>query len=201
MQSLATYTVVEMAERDMKTLSLKTAAQWRQWLARHHDSETEVWLVFHKQHTGVTSIDYTDALDEALCFGWVDSLVRRLDDRRFARKFTPRRAGSRWSDINRRRYAGLAAAGRLHQAGIDRPPTARGYGVQPRYTMPSAVPAFIEKALKKHPAAFRNFQALPPSHRRRYLGWIETAKRDDTKARRLQEAIRLLTAGKALGLK
>jgi len=76
----------------MKTLLARTPAQWRAWLARHHASESEVWLIFYKQHTGVASIDYQDALDEALCFGWVDSLVKRVDDRRYARKFTPRRA-------------------------------------------------------------------------------------------------------------
>ena len=81
----------------MKTFLAKTVDQWRDWLDEHHASESEVWLVFYKRHTGVASIDYKDALDEALCFGWVDSLVKRLDDRRYARKFTPRRADSRWS--------------------------------------------------------------------------------------------------------
>src|SRR5215207_4199963 len=97
----------------MKTFLARTADQWREWLAEHHDSESEVWLICHKLHTGITSIDYTDALDEALCFGWVDSLVKRLDDRRFARKFTPRRADSRWSATNRKRYAALKASRRL----------------------------------------------------------------------------------------
>src|SRR5262245_3074669 len=75
----------------MKTLLVRTLAEWRGWLAKNHASVPEVWLIFHRQHTRVDSIDYKDALDEALCFGWVDSLVKRLDDRRFARKFTPRR--------------------------------------------------------------------------------------------------------------
>jgi uncharacterized protein YdeI (YjbR/CyaY-like superfamily) len=186
----------------MKTLSPKTVAQWRRWLAEQHDRESEVWLVFHKVHTGVASIDYEDALDEALCFGWVDSLVKRLDDQRYARKFTPRRANSRWSTINRKRYAALEAAGRLQPAGIARAPTNRGYAAPPRrFAMPSKIPAYIRSALKEHPAALRHFEALPPSQRRLYVGWIESAKRDETKARRLKEAIRLLTAGKALGLK
>jgi uncharacterized protein YdeI (YjbR/CyaY-like superfamily) len=186
----------------MKTLSLKTAAQWRRWLAAHHDTESVVWLAFYKSHTGVASISYQDALDEALCFGWVDSLVKRLDDRRFARKFTPRRADSRWSAVNRKRYAELKASGRLMPAGISRAPTDRTYGPRPaRYEMPSKIPVYIATALAKHPAALRHFEALAPSHRRRYLGWIESAKREETRARRLQEAIRLLSAGKTLGLK
>ena len=97
----------------MKTLHVRTLHEWRRWLTKHHASVPELWLVFYKQHTGVASIDYKDALDEALCFGWVDSLVKRLDDRRFARKFTPRRADSRWSEVNRKRYGELKAAGRL----------------------------------------------------------------------------------------
>src|SRR5215472_6874534 len=109
----------------MKTLGVRTLDEWRSWLDGHHASESEIWLVFHKQHTGIACIEYKDALDEALCFGWIDSLVKRLDDRRFARKFTPRRADSRWSDVNRKRYAELEADGRLHAAGIARPPTDR----------------------------------------------------------------------------
>ena len=185
----------------MKTFEAQTADQWREWLVKHHESVPEVWLVFYKAHTGRRSIARLDALDEALCFGWVDSLVKRLDDSRYAVKFTPRKADSRWSTINRKRYAALKASGRLQPAGINRAPTDRGYGPRPRYQMPAAVPRYIQAALRKQPAAWRYFQGLSPSHRRRYLGWIETAKREDTKIRRLQEAIRLLAAGKPLGLK
>src|SRR5216110_3060382 len=145
----------------MKTFSPKTLDHWRGCLAQHHDSESEVWLIFHKLHTGVASIDYKDALDEALCFGWVDSLVKRLDDRRYAQKFTPRRADSRWSAVNRKRYAELKAAGRLKPPGIKRPPTDRAYGPRPpRLSMPARLPAYIEAALGKHPTARRHFEAL-----------------------------------------
>ncbi len=106
----------------MKTLLVRTLEQWRDWLTEHHSSVSEVWLIFHKRHTGVASIAYKDARDEALCFGWVDSLVKRLDDRRYAQKFTPRRADSRWSAVNRKRYAELKAGGRLKPPGIERPP-------------------------------------------------------------------------------
>lgn len=186
----------------MKTLVAKTADRWSKWLDTHHGSESEVWLVFYKRHTGVKSIAYSDALDEALCVGWVDSLVKRLDESRYAIKFTPRKPDSRWSTINRKRYAALKAAGRLKPGGIARPPTDRGYDPRPpRFQMPATIPLYIQEALKKQPAAWRCFQGLAPSHRRRYVGWIESAKREETKARRLQEAIRLLTAGKQLGLK
>jgi len=186
----------------MKTLLVRTLDQWRGWLARHHASESEVWLIFHKQHTGVASIDYKSALDEALCFGWVDSLVKRLDDRRFARKFTPRRSDSRWSAVNRKRYAELKTEGRLKPPGIARPPTNRGSALRPpRLEMPSKLPAYIQSALRNHPKALRHFEALAPAQRRRYFGWIESAKRQETKLRRLEEAIRLLASGRVLGLK
>jgi uncharacterized protein YdeI (YjbR/CyaY-like superfamily) len=185
----------------MKTLLVRTLAEWRDWLSKHHASAAEVWLIFYKR-TGVASIPYQDALDEALCFGWVDSLVKRLDDQRYARKFTPRRADSRWSARNRKRYVELGAEGRLQPPGIERPPTNRGYGPRPpRLEMPARLPAYIQAALRKHPTARRHFAALAPSQRRRYFAWIESAKREETKLRRLEEAIRLLASGKELGLK
>jgi uncharacterized protein YdeI (YjbR/CyaY-like superfamily) len=186
----------------MKTLLVRTIEQWRDWLTLHHDSESEVWLIFHKRHTGVASIPYEDALDEALCFGWVDSLIKRLDNRRFARKFTPRRADSRWSAVNRKRYAALKVGGRLKPPGIERPPTNRSYGPRPpRLPIPSRLPAYIQAALRNEPKAARHYEALAPSQRRRYFAWIASAKREETRLRRLKEAIRLLASGRALGLK
>ena len=186
----------------MKTLLVRTVEEWRDWLDRHHASEPEVWLIFHKRHTGIVSVAHKDALDEALCVGWVDSLVKRLDDQRYAMKFTPRRPDSRWSAVNRKRYAELKAGGRLKPAGVERPPTNRGYGPRPtRLELPARLPRYMRDALKKRPAAWRHFEALAASERRRYFAWIESAKREETRLRRLKEAIRLLSAGKALGLK
>jgi uncharacterized protein YdeI (YjbR/CyaY-like superfamily) len=185
--------------KTLKTLDARTPEQWRTWLARHHDSDSQVWLVCHKRHTGRPSIAYEDAVDEALCFGWVDSLIKRLDDARYARKFTPRKPDSKWSTANRQRYAQLKASGRLMPAGLNRPPTDRS-GDAPRPS-PSQVPKYIEEALRARPIAWSYFESLAPSHRRMYIGWIDSAKQPETKMRRLQEAIRLLAAGKKLGLK
>lgn len=183
----------------MKTLEARTLEQWRKWLAEHHDCESEVWLVFHKRHTGRPSISYEDAVDQALCFGWVDSLIKRLDEERYARKFTPRKPDSRWSDSNRKRYARLKANGHLMPAGVTRAPTNRTYDAHG--PLPKIVPHYIRKALKECPSASDCFESLPPSHRRRYIGWIDCAKQGATKTRRLQEAIRLLAKGEKLGLK
>jgi uncharacterized protein YdeI (YjbR/CyaY-like superfamily) len=184
----------------LKTLDVRTAGAWRRWLAKHHATASEIWLVFHKAHTGMASIPYEEAVDEALCFGWVDSLIKRLDADRYARKFTPRKADSAWSPSNRRRYATLKAAGRLASAGVTRAPTRRIATPGPLPDV-SKVPADVAKALEAAPKAWTAFQSLAPSHRRRYLLWIVMAKRDETRQRRLREAVRLLEREETLGLR
>ncbi len=188
-----------MRAKPIETLDVPSRKAWRRWLKQNHDSRSEIWLIFHKRHTGVVSLPYIDAVEEALCFGWIDSLVRRLDDARYARKFTPRKAESKWSTINRRRYADLKARGLLAAPGLRRPPTSLS-GDAPRPNM-RALPAYIEKALKTDARAWQYFGQLAPSYRRAYIGWIDSAKRDETKDRRLREALNLLAAGKKLGLK
>jgi len=179
----------------MTTVEAETAAEWRRWLAGNHDRVVEVWLVFYKQHTGKVGVAYTDALDEALCYGWVDSLVKRLDDDRYARKFTPRRADSVWSDVNRKRYAELAASGRLAVPGLERAPTHRRPPTA--YIKKTATPpAYIDQALNQHPKARKAFDALAPSHKRNYIAWIDSAVREETKQKRLKEALRLIAQGK-----
>lgn len=186
-----------MPRRAIKTLEMPTRRAWRKWLRAHGESEAEIWLVFHKRHTGLECIGYDDAVEEALCFGWIDSLIRRLDDDRYARKFTPRKPDSRWSPANRRRYAKLEEQGLLAAAGRARAPTSRSAGA------PSAskLPPYIEKELKANPRAWAYFENLAPSYRRAYIGWIDSAKRQETKARRLREAVTLLESGRRLGLK
>lgn len=186
------------AEMD-RLLDVRTRREWRRWLERNHATASEVWLVFHKRHTGVTGLRYEDAVEEALCYGWIDSILRRLDASRYARKFTPRRADSKWSTANRRRYADLARRGLLTPAGLRRAPTARS-GDAPRPSV-AKLPPYIERGLKADARAWRFFQELAPSHRRSYVGWIDSAKREETRARRLREAVRLLAARRKLGMK
>jgi uncharacterized protein YdeI (YjbR/CyaY-like superfamily) len=185
--------------KTVKTFDARTPEQWRKWLADHLDSESEVWLVFHKRHTGRVSIAYQDAVDEALCFGWIDSLIKRLDDARYARKFTPRKPDSKWSITNRKRYEELKASGRMMPEGLNRAPTDRSYDAPS--PSPSKVPPYIQEALRNCPAAGNYFETLAPSHRRMYIRWIDSVKQQETKTRRLAEAIRLLAAGKKLGMK
>src|ERR1051325_10342037 len=176
----------------MKTFEAGTLARWRAWLEKHHASENEVWLIFHKQHTGKPSVGYMEALDEALCYGWIDSLIRRIDEDRYARKFTPRKPKSNWSDINRKRYAELAKAGRLAPAGKARSPETGGrYDAKP--SVPEKIPPSIAKALKASPAAWKFFRTLTPREQWMYFGWIHLAKQQATRERRVAEAIKLLS--------
>ena len=188
-----------MSAKAIKTLEVRSRREWRKWLKEHYDSKSEIWLVLNKRHTGMTSISYDDAVEEAVCFGWIDSIVRRLDDARYARKFTPRKAGSAWSTINRRRYADLESRGLLAAPGLKRAPTSRS-GDAPRPSV-SAIPGYIKDALKTHPRAWRYFEKLAPSYQRAYIGWIDSARRNETREKRLREARGLLAAGKKLGLK
>ena len=185
--------------RQRPALLVKSRSQWRQWLSKNHDKVREVWLVFFKGDERAKSTSYDDALDEALCFGWVDSLVKRLSDKRYARKFTPRKADSRWSSVNKRRYERLKAEGRLAGPGLARPP-AEATTDAPRPTV-SEVPRVIVRGLKADARAWKAFEKLPPSHQRRYLGWIASAKREETQQKRLREAIKMLAAGQRIGLK
>lgn len=184
----------------METLDVRTREEWRRWLRANHDAESAVWLVFHKRASGVACLDYNAAVEESLCFGWIDSLIKKLDDARYARKFTPRKPDSRWSTINRRRYADLKARGLLAAPGLRRVPTDRSGDAPPQSAF-AAAPTYIEEALRAVPSAWRHFERLAPSYRRAYVGWIDSAKREETKQRRLREALDMLAAGKTLGLK
>jgi uncharacterized protein YdeI (YjbR/CyaY-like superfamily) len=144
------------------------------------------------------STPYDASVREALCFGWIDSLVKRLDDDRYARKFTPRQPTSKWSDINRKRWVELKVAGLLTAAGLARAPTNNTYS--PRQAIP-VLPSYLAKALKANPKAWSFFQKLTPTHRRHFVGWIHSARRPETREKRIRESITLLAAEKKLGLK
>ncbi len=187
------------SSKPIETVEVQDREAWRKWLEEHFDSSAVIWLVFNKRHAGMRSISYDDAVEEALCFGWIDSLVRRLDDDRYARKFTPRKAGSKWSTANRRRYADLKSRGALATPGLRRAPTKRD-GDAPRPSV-SALPPYIEETLKTDPSAWQFFKELAPSYQRAYIGWIDSAKREETREKRLREALGLLASGEKLGLK
>jgi uncharacterized protein YdeI (YjbR/CyaY-like superfamily) len=189
----------------MKQVLVTTRAEWRRWLARHHRKEKDgIWLVFFKDHTGHPSLGYEESVEEALCFGWVDSLIKRIDDARYCRKFTPRKEDSNWSHLNQRRVEKVIKEGRMTEFGLAKIETAKGAGTwQPRArpVVDLAVPREFSQALARNAKANAFFETLAPCHQRHFIGWIVLAKKPETRARRVKESLRLLARGEKLGLK
>ncbi len=187
----------------LKTLHVTTREQWRAWLARHHDDESEVWLVYYKKNSGKPRIAYNDAVEEALCFGWIDSLVKSIDDQKFAQKFTPRKNSQMWSAINKQRVAQLVAEGRMTAAGMEKLGTALEKSADSRAGNQTDLhlPPGFERRIRRDREAWEFFQSLAPSYKKRYVLWIMTAKKEETRLRRLDEAILILSRKEKLGLK
>jgi uncharacterized protein YdeI (YjbR/CyaY-like superfamily) len=190
----------------MKLLEVPTRAEWRAWLEANCLLEREAWLVFPRKHTGMASICYDDAVEEALCFGWIDSTIRKLDDDRYARRFTPRKPGSVWSDLNKTRADKVIGEGRMTDAGLRAVRHAKASGEWDRISGRERIdegkpPPELLEAFRGSPAAEAFFDTLPRSCRKQYIIWIAVAKRPETRQRRAQEAILLLERGERLGLK
>ncbi len=168
----------------------------RAWFASHHDRATEVWVGFWKAHTGRGGLTYLAAVDEALCFGWIDTTVRRLDDDRYAQRFTPRRATSRWSDVNRAKFARLRTAGRVHPAGERAfAETATRRAAYSFTEDRKSLSAADRREFRRHASAWAFFSATPPGYRRQAGHWVGSAVRPETRARRLAELIRASARG------
>jgi len=179
--------------RIRKTLYVTSREEWRAWLTKHHESETEVWLIYYKKHTGRPRISYDEAVEEALCFGWIDSIGKRLDDEKFAQKFTPRRDRTNWSLLNKRRVRKLIREGRMTEAGLAKIDlTMLGEEAEAKQSKDADIPRFVKQALMANAKAWENFQNLTPSRRRSYVQLILDAKKEETRERRLREAVSLL---------
>ena len=181
-----------------------TREEWRAWLAANHATAREMWLIFHKKHTGQAGLTYIEALEEALCFGWIDGILKRIDDRKHTIRFCPRRKKSIWSEQNKRRVAKLIEEGRMTSAGMARIDEAKANGewdmaaVREDTTM---VPEELSDALAANEKARLNFERLAPSYRRQFIYRVAIAKRPETRQRRIKETIDLLVRNNKLGLK
>ncbi len=187
-----------------KQQRMRTAGEWRVWLQEHHATEHELWLVFYKKHTGKASLVYEDAVLEALCFGWIDGNLKRIDDEKHMVRFSPRRKNSIWSATNKKRVAKLVAEGRMMHVGLAKVEEAKENGQWDRAEVQRAVPEVpseLKKALTGNKAAKRYFDSLAPSYRKQFIWWITSAKRGDTRRKRVTEAIRLLSENRKLGMK
>lgn len=190
---------------EMHMVYARDRAAWRAWLEENHVSEPAgVWLVYFKPHTGKPAVAYDESVEEALCFGWVDSLIRKLDDDRYARKFTPRKPDSFWSESNRRRVDKLTEQGLMTAAGLRLVEAAQASGRWDQDSRPevSGEPApEFRAALQASPGAAGFFDSLTAAQQRQFVTWINVAKRPETRARRVVESIALLEQGKKLGMK
>lgn len=178
--------------------------QWRKWLSEHHAGVAGIWLIFYKKETRQPTIDYEDAVEEALCFGWIDSIIKKIDNDRYVRKFTPRKDKSRWSALNKKRANKMIKEGRMTDLGLTKIKAAKKSGLWEKDGRPQIsldVPAELSKVLAQNKKAKENFDKLALSYRRQYIGWIAIAKKAETKKRRIEESITLLEKGKILGMK
>ena len=166
---------------------------WREWLAAHHDSAKGVRLVLNKKASGSQGLSLDEAVEEALCFGWIDSKLSPLDGDRFAQRFTPRRRGGTWSQTNKARVESLIARGLMTDAGLRAVAAARQDGSWSALDDIDAllVPQDLAEALADDPQAKRNFEGFTASAQRATLWWVKSAKRPETRARRIAESVRL----------
>ena len=167
--------------------------KWRAWLKKNHKTKKEIWLIYYKKHTGKPRIPYDDAVEEALCFGWIDSTVKRLDDEKYAQKFTPRNTRSVWSELNIKRARKMIEENKMTQAGLLKcKDVLKGAAKKPKskpQKMEIVIPTDLKKALTKNKKAQKNFKNFAPSYKRMYIGWINSAKKKETKEKRITRVV------------
>lgn len=182
-----------MTDKKYEQFYAKDRHEWRAWLEANHATAPGIWLIYYKKESGKPRVDYADAVEEALCFGWVDSKPNMLDDERYMQLFSPRKAKSPWSKLNKSRVEKLIAQGLMMPAGLEKIEAAKQDGSWTAYDAIEelAVPPDLEEALAENEAARINFDAFPPSSKKNILWWIESAKRPETRAKRIEETVRL----------
>ena len=176
--------------------------KFRQWLERNHDSATELFLGFHKKSSGKKSITYAEALDEALCFGWIDGVRKSFDETSYTIRFTPRKRGSIWSNVNVKHVERLQKAGRMHSAGLEayerRDP--KRTGIYSFENAPRELSPEYEKVFRQNKAAWKFFQEQPPSYKRLLIFRTMSAKKEETRLRRLKQLIEYSARGERMGI-
>jgi len=198
---------LKIPEQDYKATHPKTRGQWRKWLEKNHSTAPGIWMIYYKKETGKRKFDMADAVEEALCFGWIDSVAQKLDDERSMQKFTPRKPKSIWSKINKKRIEKLIEQKLMKPAGLATIERAKENGSwdtlnsSDLHTDNNSMPDDLEKALSKNKKALANFLAFPPSYRKRFLFWIDSAKTPLTKAVRIKQTLLMAAANKKPGLK
>jgi uncharacterized protein YdeI (YjbR/CyaY-like superfamily) len=169
----------------METVFAADRVEWRRWLKKYSARSQEIWLVFYKKASGKPSVSYDHAVEEALCFGWIDGMVKKLDEECYAQRFTPRKPKSAWSKSNIQRVERLVAEGRMTPAGL------KVYSGHARETppMPTELPKDLDDKFRRQRAAWGNYEKFPPGYRRMTAGWVASAKKEETRIKRLEKLI------------
>ena len=190
----------------MAVIHFASPAEFRRWLKRNHARARELTVGFHKKASGKGGLTYAEAVDELLCFGWIDGLVRRIDEHSYSHRITPRRPGSIWSNVNLRHVARLTAAGRMHAAGLAAFAARRrektGVYLYEQTKAAGALqkfPAGLARIFRANQKAWTNWQTQPPGYRRTAIRWVTSAQQPATRARRLAELIAVTAQGRRIG--
>ena len=186
----------------MKPRFFSSPAQFRQWLERNHDRESELLVGFHKKSSGKKSVTYSEALDEALCFGWIDGVRKNLDETSYTIRFTPRKPRSIWSNVNVNHVERLIKEKRMHASGLEayarRDPERTGiYAFENR---PKELVPEYEKLFRAKKTAWEFFEKQPPSNKRTVIFWVMSAKKEETRLRRLAQLIENSAKGIRMGV-
>ena len=177
---------------------MKNRAEWRRWLVKNHARSPGIWLVFDKKSSRADRLAYADSVEEALCYGWIDSTLRPIDDAQYMQLFTPRKPKSGWSRLNKQRLERLIEQGLMAEAGLAAIEVAKANGSWAKLDAIEdlTIPDDLAAALAKVPDAARNFAAFAPSARKGYLHWVQNTVRPETRAFRVAEVVRHAAAGR-----
>ena len=176
-----------------KALSFTDIQEWRNWLIDNHSRQQEVWLVHYKKHSGKASIGLNEAVEQALCFGWIDGKLKSVDKERFILRYSPRKPNSVWSKINRDKAEQLIAQDRMTAAGLAKIEEAKKNGTwDAAYTnkIRDEIPSDLRKALMENTKAWNNFESFANSYRNMYIGWVIGAKTEETRRKRIIEVVK-----------
>ena len=186
------YKYLFINDKEHKTLYVSDRKSLRKWLKKNHLSEKEIWLIYFKKHTGKDRVAYNDAVEEAICFGWIDSTVKRIDHERYMQKFTVRNKKSKWSELNKTRALKLIKEGKMAAFGNEKIKNAKEtgswnntYGKKTK----QIIPKDLAKALSNNDIANKNFNNFAPGYQNSYIFYINDAKREDTRKRRIQKVV------------
>ena len=188
----------------VEELHMSSRKDWHEWLDRNHYAKKEVWLIFYKKDAGKPNISYEASVEEALCYGWVDSIIKKIDEKRYTRKFTPRKSKSRWSGSNIKRAEKMINEGRMTESGfavIEESKKNGEWSAAPTLPRELKPPLYMKEALAANELAFKNFNKLAKSYKRQYIAWLISAKREETRQKRLTEIIARLERNEKLNLK